>query len=165
MQQQVVYYAYIDKGINRTPNVLHWEIAMNRYDFGQIVEDYRISLGLGQAAFGKRFGTTQQSVANWERGSIPSSKVLVEVCKELGLDPLEVSRLRLQKKDKRPNITQQVTGNGNALAGKEAKVQTSGRPAATNATIGKLVDLLSEYASPAEIKKLVEKYEQRAKEL
>ena len=73
---------------------------MDRKKFSEAVEAHRISMGLGQKEFGNLFGTSQQVVAGWERGSIPNPKILVGVCEMLRLDVSEVSKLRAKRKRK-----------------------------------------------------------------
>ena len=37
------------------------------------IRDLRLRLGLSQAAFGRKVGVSQGSVANWERSGVPSN--------------------------------------------------------------------------------------------
>lgn len=71
---------------------------MTRTELAGMIEKHRLSLGMGQGAFGKLFNTSQQTVAGWEKGSVPNPSTLPMVCDVLGLDIDEVSKLRADRK-------------------------------------------------------------------
>ncbi len=48
--------------------------------FGERIKELRLSLGINQVEFGRKIGTTKQSVSNWENGNImPSIDMLVKI--------------------------------------------------------------------------------------
>lgn len=49
------------------------------------LKELRLSLGLGQPAFGERLGVTKQCVSNWENGNVlPSVDMLARVAERFG---------------------------------------------------------------------------------
>jgi len=62
---------------------------MKTREFGTGMKSFRISRGLTQRQFGERMDATATQVSQWERGAMPTAKVLARLKEAYGIDPLE----------------------------------------------------------------------------
>jgi len=124
---------------------------MNREEFAQAVLRYRLDNGLSQQNLGEKFGVTQQTACNWEKGNIPRPPILRKLCSLMGLDLREIQQLSGQRK---VSNTQTIKGNSNVQSGESSTVQATPQIAPE---LDELMRLLSEYVSRAEIRKLIKR--------
>lgn len=71
---------------------------MTRKDFANAILGYRLGNNLDQSDFGHLVGASQQSVAQWELGSIPKKETLKLVCELIDVNYEEIAKLKRKKK-------------------------------------------------------------------
>lgn len=118
-----------------------------------------------QVFVAKECGIASQSfnaILKERDGKRASGKLQDRISTALGYtyeELLSLGQRILDKKDP-AGWTQTVTGNGNVFVGRDGNATNNRAP--RNTELRKLMNLMSEYAYPAEIKLLISKYEARA---